>query len=395
MKNVKHLKILYITFSPIDMNTSATLRNRALIKGLVKNGSKIDLLTISADNTNNYFDSIFKNTDDVNIIKLRQNVLYSSLVKKENGLKGILKQNILPFVRKIYHSFNLFDNSIFIAKKLEKSILPSDYYDIIITSSDPKSAHVAAKNLIKTGLNYRKWVQYWGDPLSIDITKKSFHPKWYVRRVEKEIIKMADRVVYVSPFTLKEQKKLFLKYSKKMIFLPIPYLEPKFIENKHKYEEKIILGYFGDYQSSVRDIDSLYKYARKSGIGLIMAGNSDLKLNSSENITIYPRLNQEEITKLETESDILVCILNKKGTQIPGKIYHYAATNKPILVILDGEYMKEIKDYLNSFDRYYICNNNENDIEKAINKILKQDNKWEPSPHFSPEEISKRIIENL
>lgn len=395
MENIKDLKILYITFSPIDMNTSATIRNQALLKGFVKNVSTIDLLTISAENSNNYFDSTLNNIDGVNIIKLKQNSFYSSLVKKDDSFKGVLKKSILPIARRIYHSLNLFDNSILIAKKIPKSVLPLDYYDIIISSSDPKSSHIAAKNLIGLGLKYGKWIQYWGDPLSIDITKKSIHPKWYVRKVEQEIIRMADRIVYVSPFTLREQKKIFVKLSKKMIFLPIPYLKPKFDNNNQENHKEIALGYFGDYDSSVRDISFLYKYAANSGKPLVIAGNSDLNLNSKENIKIYPRISQREITKLETESDILICILNKKGTQIPGKIYHYAATDKPILVILDGDYSKEIADYLKSFNRYYLCNNNEHDIEKAIDEIEKRKIKWKPSPQLCPELIAKKIIENL
>lgn len=393
MGNKKKIKILYITFSPIDMNTSATIRNKALIKGLVKNGAKIDLLTLTAARDNNYFDSIVDSIDGVNIIKLKQNAAYLAMVKHDESLKGKLKKKILPIARRIYHSFNLYDNSILVAKNIGKDILPSDYYDIIITSSDPKTSHIAAQKLIDLGLNYGKWIQYWGDPLSIDITNKSLYPKWYVRKVEENIIKMADTIIYVSPFTLREQMKLFPKYSEKMSFLPVPYLEPKFSKNKQEYNKKITLGYFGDYHSSIRDIRPLYEFAKKSGDGLIIAGNADLNLKSSENVTIYPRLCLEEITKLETVSDILVCILNKRGTQIPGKLYHYAATNKPILVILDGEYRKEIADYLRSFNRYILCDNNEQDIKQAINKIKGQNYTWEPSPYFSPEAIAKKFLE--
>lgn len=76
----------------------------------------------------------------------------------------------------------------------------------------------------------------------------------------------------------------------------------------------------------------------------------------------------KETEKYEEDADLLIVLLNKKGTQIPGKIYHYAGTNKPILIILDGDRKEEIKEYLSLFNRFYFCENNERTRNRAIHK---------------------------
>ncbi|MDY0257243.1 hypothetical protein [Gudongella oleilytica] len=393
MNQKKTLKVLFITFSSIDLNTSATIRNIALMDGLVKNGVSVDLLTLSTHNSNVYYDKSLKTIDGVDIIRLKQNIVYSSVVKQSDGLKGLIKKKLLPHARKLYHSFNLFDNTVINAKNINMSTLQSNYYDIIISSSDPKSSHIAAETLVKSGLKYGQWLQYWGDPLALDITSKSLHPKWYVRKVEENILSKADVIVYVSPFTLEAQQFQFPSVGSKMHFIPVPYIQPKHYENNIKKKQRLTLGYFGDFDSTVRDIKPIYNYALESGEELIIAGNSDLELNNKNNINIYPRVTQEKLYEMESKSDVLVCVLNKKGTQIPGKIYHYAATNKPILVLLDGENKERISEYLDTFGRYIICNNTESDIELAINKIRKHNMRWEPSPFFESQFVARKFIE--
>lgn len=386
------MRVLVVSLNAFEMNTSAMLRNKALVNGLLENNVEIDFLTIPALETNNYFDKSNTLEEKVNIIRLNENKSYTSLVNNHEGLKGILKKHLLKILRKVYHSTNIFDNTIFIAKKIKTVGLAKGYYDVVISSSDPKSSHVATNNLIKSGLKYGKWIQYWGDPLLSDITKKTILPKWYVKKVESKLFFCSDKIVYVSPFTLVEQKNIFKKHGEKMNFLPIPYLEKKYYDLVVKSKETVKLGYFGDYNNKIRDILPLYNCCKIRKINLAIAGNTNLELESDERIRIYPRVGKVELDKLESECDILVCVLNKSGTQIPGKIYHYAATNKPILIILDGDKKNQIKDYLLGFERFVLCENDENSIEKAIYDILKKNEKFEPSPHFDSKIIAEKLI---
>lgn len=387
------MKILMISLNAFESNTSAMIRNKALASGLVKNGAKVDFLTIEMNKNNNYYDDTRTDFENINIIRLEGNRNYENLVKKSNGSFGIVKEQILNVMRKIYHSINLFDNTFSVAKKIESVRGLGDYYDYIISSSDPKSSHLAARRLIEGGLKYGKWIQYWGDPLLNDITQKTILPKFHIKNVESDLLAFSDKIVYVSPFTLQEQKITFSSFSDKMEFLPIPYYKEKIYDLKSDYRNGIKLGYFGDYNSQIRDILPLYNYCESNGTDIIIAGNSDLDLVEKDNICIYPRVGKNKLEEFESESDVLVCILNKFGTQIPGKLYHYAASNKPVLVVLDGDRKKEIEDYLQKFNRFKLCENNIDSIKSAIIDIAEKSEEFKPSSHFDSKVIAKKILE--
>lgn len=380
------MRILLVMLSPVESSDSATLRTMALANGLLLANCTIDYLTIplskchSVQRLNNFLNKI-------NIIRTRQNRVYDSL----NNESGIIKTKIVNVLREFFHAFSLYDYTYSIAKNLDISLLTAREYDLVISSSDPKTSHIAVERLIKQGLRYKKWIQYWGDPLALDITNKSIYPKWLISIIEKKILKRTDRIIYVSPFTLEQQRKMYPHYADKMLFFPIPYMQEKIYPET--CNPKFTIGYYGDYFKDVRDIKPLYDACvlLNTEIHLDIAGNTDLNLNQTNNISVFPRI---DISGFEEKADLLVCILNKKGTQIPGKLYHYAATNKPILVVLDGERKEDMIKYLESFQRYIIC---ENDVAKIVDKIREIMNKSHeniPCRAFSPEVIAKFFLES-
>lgn len=377
------MKILIVKLNPIEVNDSSNIRTLGLAKGLLELGHQVDYLTppYSGIQTKLENDGIL---NSINIIRTSNNKLYEGLVKKTIPFKDLL----LNILRKIYHLFNLFDNSLKIAKNVTLSNIDK-HYDIIISSSDPKSSHIAVMNLIKQGLEYEKWIQYWGDPLTIDITNKSIYPKWITKTIEQKIIEAADKIVYVSPFTFREQQKLFPQLKHKMNFLPIPYIRETIYQEANN--EMFTVGYFGSYYSHVRDIIPLYKsfeYLKDDAI-LNLVGDTNLILEDTINVKIIPR---GDITEMQKKTDLYICLLNNSGTQIPGKLYHYAATNKPILVIVDGDKQEEMISYLKSFDRYIICENNIVSICDSIKNIKKSKLSYEPSIHFKAMNISQLFI---
>ena len=265
-------------------------------------------------------------------------------------------------------------------------------FDLIISSSDPKSSHLIAEKLIELNPNIaKKWIQYWGDPFVGDINKNSIIPANVIKKEEKRLIGLCDEVIYVSPFTLEQQQKNYPEYKDKMKFIPIPYIKEKIYEKVSN--PKITLGYFGDYKSNDRNIKPLYNTITKNNeYYLNICGNSDIKLEVKENISIRPRQRMNVIEELEKKSDILVCICNRKGTQIPGKIYHYAATNKPILIILDGDKKEELRKYFDSFSRYKLCENTEEDIMEAVKDIINERVEYKPLNLLSSEKVAEEFI---
>lgn len=382
------MKILFITADPLEYNSSANMRNRAIIKGMLDNGNEVSTLSAQLEK-----DSVYTDNSEFDLdFKKRywiQDTLKINLNKKDKN--RIIKRKIKELLYDIYIKLSIYDPKKRLLKKLNVVEI-KDEFDLIISSSDPKSVHLLAEKLIREKPNItKKWIQYWGDPFLDDINKKTYFSKSLIRKEEERIISLCDKVVYVSPFTLEKQKKLYPKYANKMEFLPIPYIKEKIY--KQAKNQNTVLGYFGDYKSQDRNIRPLYKLvSNNKDLQLNICGNSNLKLEKKDNISIKPRQTLSVIEEMEEKCDILVCICNNHGTQIPGKVYHYAATNKPILIIVDGENQVKIKKYFETYNRFKICRNDEMDILKTVNIIRKEKKDYEPLYKLNSKNIAKELI---
>jgi len=384
------MNILFITASPIELNTSSMLRNISLIKGLAKNGCDITVLAAQPNTYSIFYDGVDIDMKNVKKIKLGDdNRTYSFI----NRIKQGKKSKLIDLSKKIYKSFFLFGSTKFILKHARDVKFNNKHFDLVISSSDPKASHLLAKKCLKNKIAYNCWIQYWGDPLLIDITDNTSKlPKWYKKYVEYHILKDADKIIYVSPLTLEIQKKIYKRLAEKMYFLPVPYQRE--IIYPPTNNKKLRIGYFGNYNFVVRDITPLYDTVKNSrNFELIIAGESEINLKSMESITIYPRISRGEVQELEGTCDVLVCLTNKAGTQIPSKIYHYAGTNKNILVILDGKAV-QIKEFLSTYNRFEFCKNSIEDIQCALQYYLtKSLNSNKPVKELSPSFIARKLFE--
>lgn len=394
------MRILFVTMTPIQNNTSASIINRHVIKALHKLGHNVDVLSSEPDNRVNSFENDLK-LDFVNYYYLKKNVIYDTFKNKKNyqGLKGILIKNIRRYIRYVYSAFNIYDAQKRLVNMLDVNEFNDIQYDMIISASDPKSSHLLAIKFMKLyNVSKTKYIQYWGDPMYADITNKYIWKKPLLKSAEKKLIKEADSIIYVSPFTLELQKKLYPDYKSKMHCV-LPNYVDKLVESfALKSSKKIKIGYFGAYNSKIRNIVPFYKAAQDlDSIETIICGSSDLDLKSTNQVSIKGYTPYVETHRLEEECDILVCLCNKKGTQIPGKIYYNASFHKPIIVIVDGEYSEEIKCFLEKFNRYIICNNDKEDIKRAI--ILAEKSiysfKLNLPQILAPDNVARNIISSV
>jgi hypothetical protein len=125
-------------------------------------------------------------------------------------------------------------------------------------------------------------------------------------------------------------------------------------------------------------------------------GDSDLFLKSIDTVKVSGRVTLDKLTKLQEQSDILVHLCNVRGGQIPGKIYHYSATTKPILFILDGtaEEITMIKAYFKKYNRYNFCKNRKDDIIKIMKLFLVGNEDFEKQPvlEFQPRQVISKLL---
>ena len=366
------MKILFVTAVPLQYSSSANMRNMALIKGLKELGHTVDSLSSEADSSNPIYDESLTEKYIDDRIEIRLGALHSSIGKtRENSLKSRLK----IFLYRMMNRYSVYDLRRSLVRRIDQ-LGYLGHYDLIISSSDPKSSHLLAealreKNIVKAD----RWIQYWGDPFTGDINNQSGVPEFIVAREEKRILSKADKAVFVSPFTLKMQQEKYPEMADSFEFCKIPIIEKIFFED---HENKVFtLGYFGDYFKKDRDLTPLMEAVNRSSedMKLLVYGRSDLNAVSSERIEIHGREKGSVIKKTEGGADLLVCVLNRRGTQIPGKIYHYAATNKAILVLIDGEREEDrqlMREYFVNFQRFYICDNDADEILKMLRQIKQE-----------------------
>ena len=105
-----------------------------------------------------------------------------------------------------------------------------------------------------------------------------------------------------------------------------------------------------------------------------------------------------ELKLIEDNTNVLIFLCNRKGGQIPGKIYQYSATNKAILFILDGteEEQRVLREFFGKYNRYVFCRNTVDDIARAIQKIETNnlgDVQNTPLDEFNPVKTITNILE--
>lgn len=405
------MKVLVINGDCVTRNSSANLCHMAYIRGLVNLGYEVTLL--SADPKEYDVDKSMIIPSSVKCIYYYGTTIYEKMSisksksKEDNAslawadystnesklsIKSKLVNSAKNFVLSSYGIHGIYSKFV---KKAQKFKSDTEY-DIVLSLSTPVTSHLLTHNLLEAGhIKTKKWIQVWEDPWYVDVY--GFNEKEKIYKEEKRLLSYAQRVCYVSPLTLKNQKEIFPESAHKMYWAPLPfyYKNDEQGSTVNKYNN---YGYFGDYAPVSRDLAPFYVAAKNIGVNVNICGNPSNLFAQTDKITIYPRLQLGELKPIEDKTNVLVFLCNRKGGQIPGKIYQYSATYKTILFILDGtdEEKKVLKSYFEQFNRYIFCENTVEDIERAIKLIENNDFgnvKNDPIDEFNPAKTIMKVLE--
>lgn len=411
------MKVLYVVGTNLSRNTSANISHNAYVQGLLENNCEVDILMASSswgekDSTlptwkeatyftypsvalheklkvlfKYFFDAKISNdkvTDTTNLMRTEKTVKAS----KNGKIRGILKK-IYDFLSNSSDAYHLERTWLKNASKFKNRT----QYDIIISNSTPAASHKLVLRLLgKKNIVAKRWIQIWEDPWFFDLYADHGDE---IKQEEHQLLKAAQEIYYVSPLTLKYQKTHFPDCAEKMKHLPLPFL--KFGDDTtREHSTNCVVGYFGDYYSKTRNLIPFYQAVEESGAQANIFGDSDLFLKVTDRINISRRVTLDKLAELQDTTGVLVHLCNLKGGQIPGKIYHYSATRKPILFILDGteEEKAIIKKYFQSFNRYHFCNNTKEEILKVLNELIrgKEDCDKEPVMEFHPRTVVSKLL---
>lgn len=373
------MKILVINGECIQTNTSANLCHLAYVRGLVNAGHEVTLL--SADGKDYELDPAMVIPEAVKCHTYYGVSLYEklSLRKKAGetaaaavaadasaaaGEKPELKRKVKDFVLSLYGVHGIYATFVRKAQKFRSDEL----FDYVLSISTPVTSHLIAHNLLKAGhIKAGHWIQIWEDPWHSDAY--GFNGAEKIRKEEARLLSFAEKVCYVSPLTLENQKRLYPESAHKMFWQPLPFYYQSAETTTDKGCNRY--GYFGDYAPVARNLAPFYEAAKQTGVEVNICGNPSKLFASTERIHIHPRLTLDKLKPIEDSTNVLIFLCNRKGGQIPGKIYQYSATDKTILFILDGtgEEQKVLKEFFGKFNRYVFCQNNAEDIARAIRRI--------------------------
>lgn len=399
------MKILVINADCLKVNSSANLCHLAYIKGLLDAGH--DLTLISSKEKGNEIDESMVIPKEVKCYFFKGASLYEKLsFKKEKMLKEVPKENLVSsnnkktnfiakikkMVRSLYGVHGIYTTFVKYAMKFRDK----EMYDCVISISTPPASHLLAYKLIKKGnIRTKKWIQIWEDPWYSDAY--GFNGDRKIYQEEKRLLSYAQHICYVSPLTVKNQQKMYPESAHKMYWQPLPY----YYKGEEKQEKEFshnVYGYFGDYVQAARNLEPFYVAAKEMKINVNICGNPSNLFESTDMIQIHPRLPLAKLKPIEDNTNVLIFLCNRKGGQIPGKIYQYSATNKVVLFILDGteEEQKVLREYFEPFNRYVFCNNTKEDIIRAI-KLIEAGEfgniKNEPLEDFNPKETIRKILD--
>jgi hypothetical protein len=406
------MKVLYVTGGCLTKNTSANMSHNGFVKGILDCGHEVDIIMandsygeedkalIKWENAQ-YFE--FESNSIIDKLKIKYRKLSNTqyvvnndqTYQDEDRQKDKLKVFARSLTKKLVYLIFPLDPIYPLEKtwlKNAEKYSSNEKYDIVISNSSPAASHKLVSELFeKKRIICKRWVQIWEDPWFYDLYGGRSQA---VKEAEHDLLMKAQEVFYVSPLTLMYQKKHFADCAHKMKCVPLPFYEfgDKRLE-EHKVKDKSF-GYFGDYFSHTRNLLPFYEALKATGYEGNICGDSDLGIPSTEKITVSGRVTLDILAGVQAQTQVLVHLCNLSGGQIPGKIYHYSATNKPILFILDGtkEEIESIKSFFEKYDRYYFCNNNVQAIIDSMNLIFNEHRSFTSVREFEPINVVEKVI---
>lgn len=367
------MNILIVSMYPLDRNTSVANSSISIVKGLLELGHKVTMLMPFWPTNDTGVD-----LSSINVIRIpgRPDQPYGSKSK---------------LLGKLHSHLDLLDTSRGYLKSIKELDVPDEFFDVVLSLSDPYVSHLYTDKLMRLKkISYGRWIQHWGDPMTGDYTRHFWWPDWAIRLYERSIIRKADKALFVTPFTYEMECNEHPRLSKHIAFAPLP-AEMLPIVDCPKSDD-LRLSYLGDYNPVIRNIRPLYDAcANKAGIKLTIAGHGP-KYPQCDNITILPRIPQQQAQQIENESDVIVCICNLTGVMIPGKISYKASTNKHILVALEEDNYEAMKAYFESFNRYILCHNTVDSISEALEELKTNKASYTTPERLLPINIAKEIL---
>ena len=393
-------KILFITTAYILKNSSAAIRNNSLVKGLANLGYEVDVCTVEwpsdlrspffekENNGNIHFDQL---PNIMRIAKIKQSHTFQKRNKWMAELRQTLKK-ILFFPDECYEWKKLFN-----WENLEQ-------YECLISSSDHKTSHFVGLK-VKQKSSSLPWIQIWGDPWSTDVNTLPVM-KRLINYYEKKILEGADKIVYVSDVTKCEMQNKYPQLRNKMYHVPRGFYFETEINASMANQGCMrivytgVLSYGRDPFALLEALTKLMKNGLERKCVVEFYGNVPIdmanRLKSYPFVELHESADFEHMPKVLASASILLYLSNKKGSsQIPGKLFDYMGTDKPILCLV-SDINEPTSLFLKQFKRCYVLNNSEETKMGNWHNIENLSTRhFQSESQFTPMAIASQIVKLL
>ncbi len=389
------MNILYVTNFYSYRDSSAAVRNNALVKGLLELGHNVDVQTVRFPED--------KTSPDLSFGNIFYTDVFNWSTRQSIGAK-VASNKLLSFLRDIYVSLRKYgefpDKFHGWIKKINLNQISLSEYDLMISSSDGKTSHFVAER-IKRQMPGIKWIQIWGDPWYDDLNYSGIS-KLRIKVAEKKILQKADEIIYISEPTTELLQKRYPVLSTKIHFVPRSYMyeysyEVCDNEEMHIIYTGTIRSFYGRNISSLTDVIATYNETSKKKIYLDIYGSVDddiIKSLSTDYVVFHEGVDVKQLGDIYRGANALLYVSNKAGsTQIPGKLYDYLGTSSLVLCLMN-DVNDRIAEYIKTLgEKCIMIQNDVEHITESLPELVARMSKdYQPIKGFSPIEIAKKII---
>jgi hypothetical protein len=215
-------------------------------------------------------------------------------------------------------------------------------FDLIITFSQPFTAHLIAYRFKKKVDKDILWIMYEFDPYAFSKTSSNLFLSFLKRRHQEEhVFRSADKICLTPELEQLYKKNIYQKYLNKFESFPYAFLKPFKLEQKNpiKIDTECLLVYAGGFYEKIRN--PLYALLMITALDidfkfLILTSYMEKEFDNivasnKERIILKEKVSQEVALATMKNANILISVGNTIDMQVPAKIFEYIGMGKPII----------------------------------------------------------------
>lgn len=264
------------------------------------------------------------------------------------------------------------------ALKKGRGLTAGKKYDFIISSSEPRSSHLAGYFLKKhSGV---PWIADYGDPwiYPLPLKREFVFKTKAVEMLERKVIKQVDAITFTSEGTARLYQERYPFLDPKKMYIVTQGFDPHIfsgIIGESGAGFRIV--YCGSFYHKLRDPIEFFKAIKEmevEDLEVVIAGRineySEMinEYGLSSKIKDRGFVNHEQALSLEKGASVLLHIGNAIDLQVPGKIYEYMGSGRPILCIR-GSKNDESADMVLRYNKGIVVENNKEEIKEGIMRL--------------------------